>query len=99
MVLHGVHSLIVVGQSNLAIDNINKYAGDGVSDKVKKIAIAEARFMRALAYRFLVMNWGDVPIIENNLEQLNDTSISRNTVTSVWRFITREMRAVAEDLP
>jgi len=89
----------VVGQSNLTINNINKFAGDGVSAKIKKFGIAEARFMRALAYRFLVMNWGPVPIIENNLERLYDTSISRNTITSVWRFITREMRAVAEDLP
>ena len=48
-----------------------------VSPKVKKIAIAEARFMRALAYRFLVMNWGAVPIIENNFDHLFDTSISR----------------------
>ena len=63
------------------------------------MAIAEARFMRALAYRYLVSNWGDVPIIENNLDLLNDTSLHRNTVKSVWRFITREMRAVAEDLP
>lgn len=90
---------IVVSQSNLAIININKYAGAGVSPAVKKMAIAEARFMRALAYRFLVMNWGPVPIIENNLELLADTSISRNTEKSVWRFITKEMRAVAEDLP
>ncbi|KYP14275.1 MAG: hypothetical protein A1D16_17665, partial [Flavihumibacter sp. CACIAM 22H1] len=90
---------IVVGQSNLAIQNINKYAGDGVSATVKKAALAEARFMRALAYRFLVMNWGAVPIIENNLTLLSDTTITRNTVTSVWRFITNEMRAVVEDLP
>jgi len=90
---------IVVGQANLTMYNINQYAGDGVSDKVKKQAIAECRFMRALAYRFLVMNWGPVPIIENNIEQMGDTSISRNTVPSVWRFITREMRAAAEDLP
>lgn len=90
---------IVVGQSNLAIHNINTYAGSAVSARIKKMAIAEARYMRALAYRFLVMNWGPVPIIENNIEQLSDTSIARNTVTSVWRFITREMRAAAEDLP
>lgn len=89
---------IVVGQSNLTIQNINKYAIN-VSPGIKKIAIAEARFMRALAYRYLTMNWGDVPIIENNTALLNDTSISRNTSASVWRFITREMRAVAEDLP
>ncbi len=90
---------IVVGQSNLAITNINKYAGSGVSSNVKKMAIAEARFMRALAYRYLVMNWGPVPIIENNLALLSDTSISRNTETSVWKFITKEMREVAADLP
>ncbi|MEO6732531.1 MAG: RagB/SusD family nutrient uptake outer membrane protein [Ferruginibacter sp.] len=90
---------IVVSQSNLAIVNINKYAGASVSPQVKKVAIAEARFMRALAYRFLVMNWGPVPIIENNLELLADTSLSRNTEKSVWKFITKEMRAVADDLP
>lgn len=89
----------VVGQANLTINNINKFAGSTVSPTVKKIGIAEARFMRALAYRFLVMNWGPVPVIENNIEHLSDTSISRNTVKSVWRFITREMRAVAQDLP
>jgi hypothetical protein len=89
----------VVAQSNLTIYNINTYAGAAVSPQVKKTAIAEARFMRALAYRFLVMNWGPVPVIENNLERLFDTTIRRNTITSVWRFITREMRAAAEDLP
>jgi starch-binding outer membrane protein, SusD/RagB family len=89
----------VVAQANLAIYNINKYAGAAVSPSIKKMAIAEARFMRALAYRFLVMNWGPVPIVENNVEQLFDTTIRRSTVPSVWRFITREMHAAAEDLP
>jgi starch-binding outer membrane protein, SusD/RagB family len=90
---------IVVGQSNLAISNINKYAGDGVSPAVKKMAIAEARFMRALAYRFLVMNWGPVPIIEDNLKILSDTTVTRNTEKSVWKFITKEMKELSADLP
>ncbi len=89
---------IVVGQSNLAIQNINRYAGDEVSPAVKNHAIAEARFMRALAYRFLVMNWGEVPIIENNLTLLSDTTIRKNTIPSVWKFITNEMRALSNDL-
>lgn len=89
----------VVAQANLAIYNIEKYAGENVSPAIKKMAIAEARFMRALAYRFLVSNWGPVPIVENNVEQLFDTTIRRATVPSVWRYITREMRAAAEDLP
>jgi hypothetical protein len=89
----------VVAQSNLLIYNVNSYAGEGVSENIKKMAIAEARYMRALAYRFLVMNWGPVPIIEDNLGQLFDTTITRNTVPSIWRFITREMKAASLDLP
>lgn len=90
----------VVGQSNLFISNMNKYAGEEVSPQIRKMAIAEARFMRALAYRFLVMNWGAVPVVLNNdYEHLFDTTVSRNTVPSVWRFITREMRAAVADLP
>ncbi|GLU51168.1 RagB/SusD family nutrient uptake outer membrane protein [Dyadobacter frigoris] len=90
---------IVVGQSNLAINNINQFAGTAVSPTVKKMAIAEARFIRALAYRFLVMNWGAVPVIEDNLKLLSDTTVSRNTPESVWKFITSEMRLAANDLP
>jgi hypothetical protein len=83
----------------MSIVNINKYAGEGVSPGIKKLAIAEARFMRAVAYRYLVMNWGEVPIITNNLDHLTDTTLRKNTIPSVWRFITREMRAVVDDLP
>ncbi len=90
---------IVVGQSNLAIRNINTYAGAAVSPAVKSHAIAEARFMRSLAYRFLVMNWGEVPIIENNITLLSDTTVRKNTVESVWKFIINDMRAAAEALP
>jgi hypothetical protein len=55
--------------------------------------------MRGLAYSYLVQNWGEVPIIENNLTLLTDTTISRNTVESVWQFIIRDMRFAAEALP
>ena len=61
----------VVAQSNLAIYNINRYAGTAVTSKTRKMAIAEARFMRALAYRFLVMNWGPVPVSRADLLQLH----------------------------
>lgn len=90
----------VVTQSNLTISNINKYAGEQVSESVKRMAIAEARFMRALAYRYLVMNWGEVPIITDNIAlQTNPLNVRKNTIPSIWRFITNEMREVAEELP
>lgn len=89
----------VIQQSNLAIRNINTYAKTEVSDEVKKMAIAEARFMRACAYRNLVLVWGPVPIITDNIAVMNETDTRRNTISSIWQFLTSEMRAVIEDLP
>lgn len=89
---------VIVGQANLAIQNINTYAGAEVTDKIKNHAIAEARFMRAVAYMHLVSNYGPVPIIENNLEHLKDPNIKRNTVESVWEFITRDLEFASENL-
>ncbi|MCJ8165878.1 RagB/SusD family nutrient uptake outer membrane protein [Pontibacter sp. E15-1] len=90
---------IVVGQANTLIQNVNRYAGPGVSAEIKNHAIAEARFMRATAYTLLVMNYGAVPIIENNLELLNNSAVKRNTIESVWEFITRDYLFAAENLP
>nr|WP_321408559.1 RagB/SusD family nutrient uptake outer membrane protein [uncultured Carboxylicivirga sp.] len=89
----------VIQQSNLAIRNINTYATENVSDKVKIMAIAESRFMRACAYRNLVLAWGAVPIIEDNIEIMNSTDIRRNTISSIWKFLTSEMRDIIDDLP
>jgi starch-binding outer membrane protein, SusD/RagB family len=90
---------VVITQSNLAIKNINRYATANVSEAVKRHAIAEARFMRALAYRYLVMNYGSVPIITDNETLVQDpTKVRRHTTESIWRFICAEMRGAAADL-
>ncbi|MCB0837432.1 MAG: RagB/SusD family nutrient uptake outer membrane protein [Bacteroidetes bacterium] len=90
----------VVGQANTTMYNIINNSGPEVTERMKEIAIGECRFMRALAYEHLVMNWGAIPIIENNLDLLdNPLSVRRNTITSVWEFITRDYLAAAEALP
>ncbi|WPP50708.1 RagB/SusD family nutrient uptake outer membrane protein [Catalinimonas niigatensis] len=89
----------VVGQSNTVISNINQYAGESVPESIKRHGIAEARFMRGVAYSYLVQNWGAVPIITNNTTLLQDTTTARNTVESVWEFILRDLRFAAEVLP
>jgi starch-binding outer membrane protein, SusD/RagB family len=89
---------VIVGQANLAIQNISTYAGAGVTEEVKNHAIAEARFMRATAYTHLVSNYGDVPIIENNLDHLTNPYLVKNTYQSVWEFITRDYEFAAENL-
>ena len=89
----------VVGQSNILINNLEKYTDPSVPINIKEHAIAEARFMRGLAYSYLVMNWGPVPIITDNVAVLQDTTITRNTVESVWEFITRDIRYGTTHLP
>ncbi len=89
---------VIIGQSNLTIQNIKTYAGSGVSERIRNYAIAEARFMRATAYTHLVCNYGPVPIIENNLEHLGGPKLRRNTVESIWEFITRDYEFAAEHL-
>ncbi|RDV16155.1 RagB/SusD family nutrient uptake outer membrane protein [Pontibacter diazotrophicus] len=90
---------IVIGQANSLIQNVNRYAGADTSPEIRNQVIAEARFMRATAYAFLVMNYGAVPIIENNLDLLNNAEVTRNTVETVWEFITRDYLFAAENLP
>lgn len=89
---------VVIGQANLAIQNIKTYAGAEVTAKIKNHAIAEARFMRATAYYHLVCNYGAVPLIENNLAIIANPTLKRNTVESVWEFITRDYEFAAENL-
>ncbi|WP_207422992.1 RagB/SusD family nutrient uptake outer membrane protein [Desertivirga brevis] len=88
----------IIGQSNLIIQNINRYALNA-PEAAKKAGIAEAKFMRALAYYYLVMNWGEIPVIYNNSIQLSDKNIRRNTKESIWAFIIRDLRYSAENLP
>jgi len=88
----------VVGQANTAINNINTYAGAKVSKEIKNYAIAEARFMRATAYTYLVLNYGPVPIIQNNVDHLNSPTLKRNTEASIWKFIKNDYLFAAKYL-
>lgn len=89
----------VVAQANQIISNLVTYTAPTVPENVKQAGIAEGRFMRGVAYSYLVQNWGAVPIIADNKVLLTDTSISRNTIASVWEFIIRDIRFAAENLP
>ncbi|WP_341839272.1 RagB/SusD family nutrient uptake outer membrane protein [Chitinophaga caseinilytica] len=89
----------VVAQSNMVIYNVTKYTAPSVPENVKQMGIAEGKFMRAMAYYYLVQNWGPVPVITDNNTLLTDTSVARNTVESIWEFIIREFQFAADNLP
>ncbi len=89
----------IIGQANTVMQNVNAFSGPEVPESIKLNALGEARFMRGLAYAYLVRNWGAVPIITDNSKLLGDTSISRNTIESVWEFIIRDLRYASQVLP
>src|ERR1700744_3345414 len=88
----------IVAQANLTMNNIVNATGATVSDSIKSYALAECHFMRGVAYYYLVSNWGAVPIIYDNTNQLSD-SLLRNTIESVWQFIIMDLRYAANHLP
>lgn len=90
----------VVAHANMTMRNIRQYADPSIPEDLINAAIAEARFMRGVAYQFLVMNWGAVPIITDNVESSEfPREIKRNTVESVWRFITNDLSYATVHLP
>jgi starch-binding outer membrane protein, SusD/RagB family len=88
----------IAAQSNTIMKNIRSAAGSTASQKVINESLAECHFMRAMAYYYLVNNWGAVPIVYDNVAQLSN-NLKRNTIESVWDFILRDLRIAANDLP
>jgi len=80
----------VVANANVVAYNIRN-ASAGASQTARHSGLAECYFMRAAAYYYLVLDWGAVPIIYNNSAQLGDTSIRRNNLADVWKFIISDL--------
>jgi hypothetical protein len=72
-------------------------AAKSVSDSAKAKYIAEARFMRALNYFFLVRNWAGVPLrTESNIDSIN---LKRSSLSDVYAFIVSDLQYAENNLP
>lgn len=90
---------IVVAHCNATIKGISESTSTKVSVADKNAALAEARFIRAMAYYHLVMLWGEVPIIEDNTKLIETPLVNKNKVADGYRFITEDLIFAAENLP
>jgi len=90
---------IVVAHCNTTIKAISENTPATVSEIDKNAAIAEARFIRAMAYYHLVMLWGEVPIIEDNTKLIDNPLINKNKIADGYRFISEDLIFAAENLP
>ena len=89
----------VVAHSNSVINNVPEKSGAEVSEAVKLHAVAEAKFMRATAYFYLVRLWGAIPIIEDNEAAVADFKMPRNPESDVYKFIIMDLEWAINNLP
>jgi len=90
----------VVSYANSVINDMPGVAtnvSQGVIDK----AVAEARFMRGVAYYYLTEYWGEVPIIESSTDKITsgDLFVPKNTRKSCYEFMIRDLEYAAATLP
>ncbi len=86
----------VVQQSNNVIKGIES---SDVDNEIKAAYIAEARFMRGLAYWYLTSLWGDVIISTDAAELVNNPIVNTNPQVDVYEFAIRDMEYAAKYLP
>lgn len=90
---------VVVAQSNNAINNISNFSTDGVSETAKRQGVAEARFMRGVAYWYIASLWGCAIIYENTGDLVNNYVVAANRQTDAMEFAIRDMEYAAVYLP
>ncbi len=60
---------------------------------------AEARFIRALRYTYLVMQFGDVPFIDKTLTADEAANVTITNKEGIWDFIEEELTEIVGSLP
>ncbi len=93
----GLYNLI--GQCNTVINSIEQKADVSISSSDKNAAVSEAKFIRGMAYYYLAMLWGAVPIIEDNTKLIHQPLVKRNIVSDVYKFVANDLTYAAKNLP
>lgn len=84
-----------IRNANLIIKNVPN--GTKLSEENKSKYIAEARFLRALNYFYLVRNWGGVPLHTD--QNMDGIDVPRSTVADVYQLITSDLDFAQNNLP
>ncbi len=84
----------IVQQTNKIINGIKGNSSN--SEEVKNPYIAEARFMRGVAYSYLAMLWGNVIINEDTDELVANPIVNTSPVSDVYEFAMRDLEFAAK---
>lgn len=83
-------------RANAAYEGVD--ASSGIIPSAKAKLKAEALFIRAFCYFYLINYWGDVPLITNTTYQTNATK-GRTPVAEVYQQIITDLITAQTDLP
>ncbi len=86
----------IVQQTNKIINGIKGNSSN--SEEVKNPYIAEARFMRGVAYSYLAMLWGNVIINEDTDELVANPIVNTSPVSDVYEFAMRDLEFAAKSV-
>jgi starch-binding outer membrane protein, SusD/RagB family len=87
---------IVIQQSNNTITAISE---SSVDEDIKNRYIAEARFMRGVAYWYIASLWGDAIITTSQAEIISNPIVNKNPRNDVFEFAIRDLEYAAMFLP
>jgi hypothetical protein len=89
----------VVAQSCNTISNIKDKSTAGVSESAKLEGLAEARFMRGVAYWYIGSLWGDAILYERTSDLASNFVIPASRQADVMEFAIRDLEYAARYLP
>lgn len=78
---------------------INRLPAIAMDENLKQRYIAEAKFLRALAYFNLVRLYGGVPIVTTETDGLEGLEVARASIDEVYQLIERDLLAAEQVLP
>ena len=89
---------IVVAQANGVINNLPQKVSPTIDKAIVNNTLGEARLFRALAYFHLVRTFGNVPIIENSADYIDNYQVNTNPVPDVYKFIINDLQFAEANL-
>jgi starch-binding outer membrane protein, SusD/RagB family len=102
---NGMNGSTYAGEWNLAFTDINTLNGVikfgaalNEPEATKKQLLAQAKFLRAFWYFYLVQNWGDVPLHTEFIEVASQAA-HRDPAADVMNQVIKDFRDASADLP
>jgi len=88
----------IISRANLVIEGINNLEENAFVKEDKNVYLAEAKFFRAWAYRFLVSTYGDIPLLTEPVKGAR-ADFTRDPVADIHQLMLEDFKFGTENLP